>query len=363
MRETQSTPPRGASARLQLPRVVFGSSALGNLFVALPLERKLEIVRTWLAVSEGQIVIDSAGKYGAGLALECLGECLRELDVAADTVQIGVKLGWRRVPLIAPEPTFEPGAWVGLQHDAEQRISRNGIRECWEQALELLGEPYVPCMISVHDPDEYLAAASGNVERELRREDLRQAYDELVELRGQVPGCTLGVGAKDWRVAKWVAETASLDWVMLANCVTPFTHEPGVVEFIGKLRTQGVPVINSGVFNAGFLVGGSYFDYRLASEEKDPALFRWREAFLSLCEDHRVAPAHACILFGLSPPGVTSVALNSTDPIRIEENQRHAHNPLPHEFWEQMRRRGLIDTGYPYVDSFPVEANQNGEAP
>lgn len=350
MKEVASKQPAESSrGRAGFPLVVYGSSALGNLYVALPDEQKRSIVEAWLSGGSEPVVIDSAGKYGAGLALECLGDCLRALQVPPEEVAIGIKLGWYRVPLVGDEPTFEPGAWVGLEHDAEQRISGRGVLDCWRQGCELLGEPYAPRMASVHDPDEYLAAADDDADRSERSRGLDEAYAELAALRDRTPGMTVGVGVKDWRVARQITEKASLDWVMLANCVTAYTHEPGVLEFIENLASQGVPVVNSGVFNAGFLVGGRYFDYRLPSPTEEAELFRWREGFLALCDEHRVAPAHACIQFGLSPPGVVSVALNTTNPERVADNWRHATEALPTSFWEELKSRRLIDDAYPYL--------------
>jgi D-threo-aldose 1-dehydrogenase len=54
---------------LDMPPIIFGTSGLGNLFVALPQEIKQEIVKEAIAHTKGKLVFDSAGKYGAGLAL------------------------------------------------------------------------------------------------------------------------------------------------------------------------------------------------------------------------------------------------------------------------------------------------------
>ena len=101
---------------------------------------------------------DTAGKYGVGLALESLGKCLQQLNVGKESVLNSNKLGWVRIPLTTPEPTFEPGVWQGLQHDAIQKISYDGILECYEQGNKLLGG-YNVKYVSVHDPDECLAIA------------------------------------------------------------------------------------------------------------------------------------------------------------------------------------------------------------
>ena len=220
---------------IRIPPLVFGTSCLGNLYEALPRETKLAISREWFAHVPAPVVLDSAGKYGAGLALEMIGANLRELGVAPDAVVISNKLGWMRTPLVAAEPTFEPGVWAGLQHDAEQRIDYAGIMACWEQGCELLGEPYQPQLVSVHDPDEYLAAAATADDRRRRFDHVLDAYRALADLRRRGEVRAVGVGAKDWRVVREIAAAVPLDWVMLANSLTILRHPPELLRFIVDL--------------------------------------------------------------------------------------------------------------------------------
>jgi hypothetical protein len=70
-----------------------------------------------------EIKFDSAGKHGAGLALEVLGRSLRWLNIAPECVVIINKLGWLRSPLRGGEPTFEPG---GKDEKAEVYFSASG---------------------------------------------------------------------------------------------------------------------------------------------------------------------------------------------------------------------------------------------
>ena len=124
--------PAGKSG-ISLPPIIFGTSALGNLFSVLSDETKTSIVSECLRLVPKPVVFDSAGKYGAGLALEKLGEILGKLGTKPEDVLISNKLGWLRKPLTTPEPTFEKGVWAGIEHDAWQKISYDGIMECWEQ--------------------------------------------------------------------------------------------------------------------------------------------------------------------------------------------------------------------------------------
>ena len=73
---------------VMIPPIIFGTSALGNLYTALDDDTKLEIVRQAIEHVPAPVVFDSAGKYGAGLALEKLGECLEKLNIAPENVVI-----------------------------------------------------------------------------------------------------------------------------------------------------------------------------------------------------------------------------------------------------------------------------------
>lgn len=336
---------------LELSPIVVGTGSLGNLYQSVPHATKLEVLRKWFELMPETVVIDTAGKYGAGLALEEIGLCLTELDIDPKRVVISNKLGWKRVPLTTPEQTFEPGAWVDLKYDAEQHISYDGILDCWQQGCELLAGVYHPQMVSVHDPDEYLAAASDERDRGRRMEDIRDAYRALIELRERGDAQGVGVGSKDWRVIETISREVDLDWVMIANSLTIMEHPPELLAFVEKLAGKGIGVINSAVFHAGFLVGGEFFDYRELSPDdpEDAKLFAYRDKLNSLCEKHNILPAAACVQFGCSVPGVASVALSSSNPDRVEKNLALVNAAVPAAFWQEAKSEGLIDAGYPYL--------------
>ncbi|MBN1985440.1 MAG: aldo/keto reductase [Prolixibacteraceae bacterium] len=332
------------------PPIIYGTSYLGNLYRELTEAEKQTIIREWFNVSEGPVVIDTAGKYGAGLALETLGKGLTQLGISPEKITISNKLGWYRVALKTSEPTFEPGAWANIKHDAVQKISYKGILECWEQGCELLGD-YQPQLVSVHDPDEYLFAANSEKERQKRWNDIKEAYQALFELKEKGKATAVGIGSKDWQTIRQLYNEIKFDWVMLANTFTLFRHPPQVLEFIQKLAGEGVGIINSGIFNAGFLTGGSYFDYRLVSEneEKDQPLFEWRKKFFSICNRFSVKPGDACLQFAISAPQISAVALNPGKPTRIKENIKVLENELSSEFRNELKKSGIVNREYPYL--------------
>ncbi len=332
---------------LVAPPIIFGTSSLGNLYEVIPEETKVEIVAEILRHSPSPAVFDTAGKYGAGLALESIGKSLRRLGVPESRVLISNKLGWYRVPLRGSEPTFERGVWAGIAHDAESRISYEGILQCYEQGRELLGPNFPTRLVSVHDPDEYLDSAKTPAERQRRLYNVLGAYRALFELKQAGVVTAIGIGAKDWRVIREISEHVPLDWVMFACAITVYSHPRRLLDFIAELHLRGVGMINSAVFHSGFLTGGGWFDYRKPDPKMDARLFAWREKFLAICGRFGVKPADVCVQFGLALPGIVSVALNTSKLERIKENVASASSDIPAALWRELKEAGLVEKDYP----------------
>ena len=329
---------------LQFPPVIFGTTGLGNLYEAVPFKTKLEIIRQSVIHAPGTPIFDTAGKYGAGLALEVLGKCLKMLNVPTTGVIISNKLGWYQTALKTTEPTFEKGIWRDLKNDAVQKISYKGILECFEQGNNLLGD-YNSQMASIHDPDEYLAAAIDAKDDAKRYNDILEAYEALKELKEQGKVVSIGVGAKNWRSIERISKDIKLDWVMIANSLSVKSHPTALLDFVKEMDTTGTLIINSAVFNGGFLVGRDYYNYVLvdAATPQGKALYKWRADFFEICASFAVQPAEACFNFGFNIPGISSVALSTTHPEKIKINIAMATKQMPAGFWDALVSKGLLD--------------------
>jgi len=336
---------------IQVPPVIYGTSYLGNLYRVLPYRDKLALIRKWFDCTERPVVIDSAGKYGAGLALEVIGKGLKELGIHRDDIIISNKLGWYRVPLASNEPTFEPGAWAGLENDCIQAFGYEGIARCFDQGNRLLGESYPAELVSVHDPDEYLLAAGDQEEKDSRLMEVLESYRALFDLKEEGKVRAVGIGCKQWTVIRGLYEHVPFDWVMFANSFTIFSHPPELMEFMERLDADGVGIINSALFHGGFITGGDKFDYRDVDPDSDEGrlIHGWREAFHAVCGDHGVLPGDACLHFGLSHPAVSSIALNTSRPEKMERNAEILQRRIPPAFWDAMKEEGLINPDYPYL--------------
>ena len=337
--------------RAEIPRIIYGTSSLGHLYTALPDSEKFKILDAIFLSTQGTVMLDTAGKYGAGLSLQKIGEYLAEKRISSERVIISNKLGWLRVPLATKEPTFEPGIWVNINYDAVQRIGYKGILDCWDQGCDLLGQAYRPQFLSVHDPDEYLTAAGSEKERKKRFHAIVEAYQALHELKCKGKTRAVGIGAKNWKVIREIASVVDLDWVMLAVSFTVYTHSSELLALIDQLAGKRTAIINSAVFHGGFLTGGRFFNYQQLDPEqkRNQPVFEWRIRFFTLCRQYDVSPAAACVEFGLSHPAIHSLALNTSKPERVAVNRRLIESSAPPEFWQRMKEEALIDRNYPFL--------------
>lgn len=198
-------------------------------------------------------------------------------------------------------------------------------------------------MVSVHDPDEYLAAAEDDADLKRRQQDILGAYRALEELRDSGKVQSVGVGAKDISSIEWIADHIKLDWAMYACSITPYSHSPLAKSLLKKLEKQGVHVINSAVFHGGFLIGTDMFNYRKVSRDSEPELYAWRDKFQAICKEFDISPAAACVQFSFLFPAIKSIALNTTRPSRVVSNMELVNTVIPEAFWERLKAECLID--------------------
>ncbi len=325
------------------PAVMFGTTCLGNLFQEIPYAKKRELIRAWFRESEHPVGIDAAGKYGAGMALEILGKELASMGIRNDQIVLNNKLGWRRVPLKGPKQSFEPDAWFGLKNDAVQEMDYDGIMRCWDQGCELLNG-YLPQLASIHDPDDYMDAATSRRDREERYGELQRGIQAIFDLKQRGFVKAVGIGAKQWKCIQLLCSEYDFDWVMLANSFTVMNHPVELLEFLDLLEKRNTLVINSALFQGGFLTGGELYDYCKLdpSNASDYRKLEWRERFWKLCQEFDLEPFNAAVAFGRSHSAIRSVALSTSNPQRVHSIVESIKISVPAVFWHAAKDAKLI---------------------
>ncbi len=287
-------------AGLRIPRVLFGTAALGNVHRVITDQAKLEIVGEWFRHVQPPLFVEASYTHGAGAALEMLGRALQRLEIAGNEIHI-------------------------------QLTTDGAFQECWKKSCLLLGEAYPPKLIVI---------AAGDTEGWRIARGLRDSERVLAA------GIHISGHGKANEFPNLPYE--EVDFVELISGYTVMRHSPEVMSLLQELADRQIPVILAGVFDGGFLVGGNRLDERVLNSEDsaDRSLLAWRKSFVALCDGHGISPAHACIQFALSLPSVISVRLDSTYADRVAENVRAAYTPVPESFWASMKEEGLLSRDY-----------------
>jgi len=318
---------------LLVPPMMFGTAALGNVRRVTAEQTKFEICGQWFQHVVPPIFIDTSAVYGGGLALEMLRRALARYGVAQQEVIVNLRLPLRN------------------GREKEPRGGTESFLRHWHDACRVLGDRYIPQLVSIAGVDDHTTLANLPAERNERPRVFFDAHDALCQLksRGELRG--IGLVANDWRLTKQLVAAADLDWVMLVGSLTIMRHPPELLDFLQLLSARQIPTVLHGVFHCGFLLGGNVCDGRVVDPEDphDRQLFTWRKAFAALCHGHGVSPTHACIQFALSAPGVVSVAIDTSHPDRIAENAAAVCTQISPSFWQSMREEGLLNDRYPYL--------------
>ncbi len=149
---------------IEVPPIVFGTSALANLPYVIPEQRKLAVCGEWFQNVEPPVFIDVAYRHGDGLALESLGRMLRRVGIPGEEVVVHLT------------------------------VDSNRIADRWEKCCRLLGSEYRPKLVSVCDADG-------------------EAWRAVSELKTAELVCGIGIATVDLHACRSL--TQPVDWVVL----------------------------------------------------------------------------------------------------------------------------------------------------
>jgi D-threo-aldose 1-dehydrogenase len=312
---------------LRLPPIIFSTCALTNPQRVMPEQTKLNIIGEWFQHVAPPVFIDVGDDDASrqnGLLL--LSRAFARFEIEPDEIVISLRL-------VVPQLNGE---------DSARGI--NVILQDWEESCQLLGR-HAPKLVAIELPEGSVSSESAQADRDRYRQGALQAVVAIAELKTADHLAAVGVAARDWRLIESVVAEVQLDWAMFRRGYTLTTRPPEMFQFVTELDTRGVAVVNSGVYGGGFLVGGDQLHSRRldAIDLNNEPLFKWRRAFTALCHGHGVAPAHACVQFALSAPGVASVALRTSNVDRVAEDVLYVQVKVPTSLWDSMKEEGLIE--------------------
>jgi D-threo-aldose 1-dehydrogenase len=229
--------------------------------------------------------------------------------------------------------------------------SRDGIQRSYDDSLRRLGVERVELLL-LHDVDR-LTHPAGH--RALVQQLLDESLPALNQLKEEGRIDAIGLGINEWDVGYEILANADVDCVLLAGRFTLLNHTAFSSGFLDACRRRHVSVLAAGIFNSGFLAGGSHYDYKSADE----SLIQKRERLAETCQRHGVTLPAAAFQFTASHPAITSVVVGARSAAEVKEIVEWSHAPIPAEMWSQLVHEDLIQAEIPLAGSTrePRQAN------
>ena len=317
---------------LTLPRVGFGTAALGNFLSVVPERQAIDTVRN--AYDAGIRYFDTAPLYGYGLSEHRIAESI--VKEPRDDYVISTKVG----RLLRPDAPRDESQYDG-DHPFYVDVplagpvwdfSYDGVVTSLHESLERLQLERVD-ILNMHDPDEHYDGASTT------------AYAALKDLRAQGAVRGIGAGMNRTPILTRLVENCDLDVVLLAGRYT-LLDQTSMSDLLPACRDNGTAVVVGGVFNSGILIDPSEdarFDYVPASQ----AMIEKARRIRAICDRYNVPLAAAAIQFPLAHPQIASVLIGARSVAELNDDLDLLAVHIPDALWHDLKAAGLLDADVP----------------
>jgi len=321
------------STNLTIGGLGLGVAPLGNLFTAVSDADAQETLG--MAEQLGISWFDVAPYYGFGLAEARLGHFLQQAKAVRRT--ISTKVG--RILLPTDRPPAHPQYVSACPNQPVFDYTRAGIERSYRDSLKRLGVDRVQILL-LHDVDR-VSHPRGH--RQLVRDLLKEGLPALQRLKAEGAVDAIGLGVNEWDIGYEILASAEIDCVLLAGRYTLLDNTAFASGFLDTCARRGVSVLAGGVFNSGFLAGGSHYAYGAA----DRAHVAAREALLNICRRHDVELPAIALQFSGAHPAITSVVVGARSANEVEAIGRWSQVEVPAKLWSELRNAKLIPAEAP----------------
>ncbi|HUY15882.1 MAG TPA: aldo/keto reductase [Terriglobia bacterium] len=308
---------------LYVTRVGMGGAALGGLYHDVPEAVALATVKR--AIDLGINFIDTAPLYGHGKSELFLGKSLA--GIPRSSFVLATKVGRILVPVNPAElatDEFENPEPFRPVFD----FSYDGVMRSFESSLKRLNLDSVD-VLHIHDPDDHYQQA------------LQGAYPALAKLRSEGLIKAVGAGMNQAEALARFARDGDFDCFLLAGRYTLIDHT-GLKELLPLCVKKGISIIIGGPYNSGILASGAAAGAKFNYASAPAPIIETVRRLDEICRRFSVPMKAAALQFPLAHPAVACVIPGARSVPELEENFQMASHPVPAEFWEELRRTGLV---------------------
>jgi D-threo-aldose 1-dehydrogenase len=283
---------------------------------------------------------DTAPFYGLGLSEHRLGDFL--LDQPRAEFLVTTKIG-RVLHRPADPQSFDRGSWGGgLNFEIEWDYSYDGVMRSYEQSLLRLGLDTVDALL-IHDPD---AGAHGEFHAARMKDMAGSGSKALEELKrgGQIKA--IGMGLNSAAALETIAPLVELDFCIVAM---PYTllDQSALTAGLKRCLDRNIGVIIGAPYASGILATGpgptARYRYGIAPDDIQDRVRRIQ----GVCARHGVSLQAAALQFPLAHPAVVAIIPGGARPVEVEANIGFLGEPIPRQFWADLKAEALIDAAAP----------------
>jgi D-threo-aldose 1-dehydrogenase len=314
---------RLGETQLEVTRMGLGGAALGGLFEDVPENAAIATVKR--ALELGLNLIDTAPLYGHGKSEQCIGKALAGTDSTKRV--LATKVGRVLNPV-------QPGELEPDEYDRPAPFrpvfdfSYDGVMRSLEESLKRLSVEHVD-ILHIHDPDNHYTQA------------IEGAYRALDDLRRQGVIGAVGAGMNQAEMLARFARDGDFDCFLLAGRYTLIDHT-GLKELLPLSVKKHIAIIIGGPYNSGVLATSARPGAKFNYADAPPAVLAKVREIEAICGRHSVSMKAAALQFPLAHPAVAAVIPGARSVAELEENFRLIREPIPADFWAELRHHKII---------------------
>ena len=307
-----------------------GGVAIGNAFRPTTDQQAQEAMEgAWEA---GVRYFDTSPWYGLGLSERRFGHFLH--NHKREDYILSTKIG----RLLKASKDIPPTMWQEPSpFTYEYDYSASGTRRSIEDSLQRLGIESID-IVFIHD----LSPDNGDMKdnwTEYFKIAEKGAMPELTKMReeGLIKAWGLGVNTVD-PILKTL-EVADPDIFLSATIYSLIEHEDALDRLFPACEQHDVSIVSGAALNSGFLAGIDRYNY---STEIPPAFIEKREKINRVAQAHGVDVRTAALQFAAAPEVVAAVIPGTRHADQAKANVASMTAKIPVDFWEELKKEGLI---------------------
>lgn len=326
--------------RYQTPfRFGMGGTQIGNIFA--PISEAQAQSNLQAAWDSGVRYFDTSPFYGYGLSEHRLGVFLQKQN--RDDYIVSTKVG--RILKASRGPLPNEGLWTSpLPFDYEYDFSAAGARRSVEDSLQRMGISSID-IVFIHDLSPDNAELPGTWQDHYKVAQ-KGAMVELEKMRdeGLIRAWGFGINTPNAAVLAAESDGPTPDIVLLACQYSLIDHEETLNRTFPALERKGISVVLGTPLSDGFLGGRSR--YHFSPDIPDGAVEK-RAQILKIADQFGIDIRTAALQFAAAPKIVSAIVPGSRIAGQVEANAQSMKVSIPAEFWQELRKQGLISENAP----------------